>query len=407
MSAPSDWRLLIVDDDRASLGFDPAAATVAEGSKASFTVRLSKAASSDVTFRWQTADDTATAGSDYTAQAATDVTIAAGDTSATLEVQTTADTTAESDETFAVNLSRVTLPTGVSMGAAKAEATIENDDTVAVSMEDVTVSESDGTATITVTLAEAAELPVILLYGTSDGTATAGADYTGATGNVLIAAGDTTRDISVNVLDDEIDEADETFEFTLTKPESLTWISSPDAPATVTITDDEETPTVSLALGSSSVGENGGSTTVTATLSAASSEAVEVTVSAAAVAPAVAGDFSQTGTTLTIAAGSTTSTGTVTIAAVDNEVDAPRQAGHRVRHGVRRQRRRGARQSDPDDHRRRVDADGVAGAEPVVHRRGRRLHHGHGDAERRLERGGRGDGVRRGGVTRGVRGTSR
>ena len=92
----------------------------------------------------------------------------------------------------------------------------------------------------------------------------------------------------------------------------------------ITITDDDATPTVTLALSKSSIPENGGSTTVTATLSGVSSAATTVTVSAAAVSPAVSGDFTLSqNKTLTIAAGQTASAGTVTIAAVNNTVDAP------------------------------------------------------------------------------------
>ena len=80
--------------------------------------------------------------------------------------------------------------------------------------------------------------------------------------------------------------------------------------------------TPTLKLGAETIGENGGETTVTAVLSRASSVETTITVSATPVAPATAADYTQSGTTLTIAPGSTTSTGTVTIAAVDNGVDA-------------------------------------------------------------------------------------
>ena len=82
-------------------------------------------------------------------------------------------------------------------------------------------------------------------------------------------------------------------------------------------------PNAALVLTPASISENAGVSTVTATLDRTTSAATTITVSAAAVAPAVSGDFALTGTTLTIAAGETTSAGTVTIAANDNDVDAP------------------------------------------------------------------------------------
>ena len=84
-----------------------------------------------------------------------------------------------------------------------------------------------------------------------------------------------------------------------------------------------------LVLTPSTIDESGTTTsaTVTAKLDKASGAATTITVTATPVVPAVATDFTlSNAATLTIAAGQTTSTGTVTIAAVDNEVDAPDKA---------------------------------------------------------------------------------
>ena len=99
----------ITDDDTAKLGFDPATESVNEGSKATFTVKLTEEADSDVVFSWQTADGSA-GSSDYTAQAATSVTIAAGSKSATLTVQTATDNVVEGNETFTAAITASSLP---------------------------------------------------------------------------------------------------------------------------------------------------------------------------------------------------------------------------------------------------------------------------------------------------------
>ena len=100
--------------------------------------------------------------------------------------------------------------------------------------------------------------------------------------------------------------------------------------ATLTVRDNDARPTrARIALTSSSISESGAanSTAVTASLPSALSSAVTLTVSAAPVNPAVAGDFELSANrTLTIPAGQTNSTGTVTIAAVDNAVDAPNKS---------------------------------------------------------------------------------
>ena len=100
--------------------------TVTEGGQARFTVNLDKTWSDDVTLTWDTSDGTATAGSDYTTQASQSLTIAAGQQSATVSVQTTDDGDDENDETFTVTLSN---PTNATLGDDIGEATItDNDD---------------------------------------------------------------------------------------------------------------------------------------------------------------------------------------------------------------------------------------------------------------------------------------
>ncbi|HEV8268641.1 MAG TPA: SBBP repeat-containing protein, partial [Thermoanaerobaculia bacterium] len=69
-----------------------------------FTVSLDHPLSANVTVVANTANVTATAGSDYTALSNVTVTIPAMQTSVTLNVSITGDTTCESNETFNVNL---------------------------------------------------------------------------------------------------------------------------------------------------------------------------------------------------------------------------------------------------------------------------------------------------------------
>ena len=105
------------------------------------------------------------------------------------------------------------------------------------------------------------------------------------------------------------------------------------AGVTLTIADDDAAPVVALVLTPDTIRESDDSTTpgieehkttVTATLDRLSSADTTVTVSAAPVDPAVAGDFELgSDRLLTIPAGQRNSTGTVTIAARDNDTDAP------------------------------------------------------------------------------------
>ena len=125
---------------------------------------------------------------------------------------------------------RVTLPGGRACGtegaictadgkvlANTAVATVKGP--VAVSVADARVEEGPGvTLDFAVSLSRAASAPVTVQYATADGTATAGADYTAASGTLSFAAGETEKTVSVAVLDDAHDEGEETMKLVLSNP---------------------------------------------------------------------------------------------------------------------------------------------------------------------------------------------
>ena len=75
--------------------------------------------------------------------------------------------------------------------------------------------------------------PVTIGYATSNGTATAGTDYTATTGTLTFAPGVTSQQITVPILADTAVEAGETFTVTLSNPSGATLTT---ATATGTIT---------------------------------------------------------------------------------------------------------------------------------------------------------------------------
>ena len=88
-----------------------------------------------------------------------------------------------------------------------------------VSVADARVREAAGAVLrFTVTLATAPSETVSVRYATSDGTATAGADYAAASGALRFAPGQTSRTVSVRVLDDAHDEGAETMTLRLSAP---------------------------------------------------------------------------------------------------------------------------------------------------------------------------------------------
>ncbi len=73
-------------------------------------------------------------------------------------------------------------------------------------------------------------------YATSDGTATAGADYTAKRGTLTFAPGETSKTVEVTVLDDSHDEGTETMTLTLSNP-SGAYLADAEATGTITNTD--------------------------------------------------------------------------------------------------------------------------------------------------------------------------
>lgn len=98
---------------------------------------------------------------------------------------------------------------GVSQGAAFVQTLSVK--VLGLSLNDVVVDENAGNATFTVSLSGASTDPVSVNFATAAGTATAGADYTSSAGTVTFTPGQTSRPVTVPIIDDAVDEADETF----------------------------------------------------------------------------------------------------------------------------------------------------------------------------------------------------
>ncbi|MGE3509552.1 MAG: beta strand repeat-containing protein [Vicinamibacterales bacterium] len=121
----------IVNDDATVPVMNISDTSLLEGSAgattAVFTVTLSSAPSTTVTATWQTAGESATAGTDFVNGSGT-VTFPVGSTSQTVSVTVLGDTVVEPNEVFTVTLSN---PSGAVLGDALGLGTIVNDDVTA------------------------------------------------------------------------------------------------------------------------------------------------------------------------------------------------------------------------------------------------------------------------------------
>ena len=202
---------------------------------------------------YETVAITATDGLDYTGGSGT-VTIEIGETSSRIVLfDVVPDSLDEDDEIFAIH--HYVIRGGVSIGTDYAVATIVDDDLPPeVSIADASGTEVAGRLSFDVTLGAPSAKAITIDYATADGSATSPADYGATTGTLTFSPGQTAATVSVSVVDDGIDESDETFTVTLMNPVEVTVN---DGSATGTIRDTGANPTMSvMSIGSVSGAED-------------------------------------------------------------------------------------------------------------------------------------------------------
>ena len=301
--------LTITDDDNApTLSIADAQSTDETASSTNLTVSLSAASAKAISVDYATSNGTATAGSDYTATNGT-LNFAAGETSKTVAVTVIQDSTFEGNETVTVTISNASNAT---ISDATATFTITEDDSgPSLSINDRSVDEDAGSATFTVTMSPTSASTVTVDYATSNVTATAGSDYTSASGTLTFSAGDSSKTISVTVANDSIDEANETASITLS---NASGAATSDSTGSLTITDDDAPPTISINSSASVTEGNSGTSTQNMTVTQSAASGRDVTFNYAITAgSASSADFTADSGTLTISAGDTTKTIAVTI----------------------------------------------------------------------------------------------
>ena len=313
---------IVNDDAVAPLSLSIADVSLAEGNSgttpATFTVTLSSASASAVTFNIATADGSAVAGSDYIANSATGLSIAAGTTTQTFAVSVLGDTITEPNETFFVNLSNAV---GASIADGTAAGNINNDDSAplpTLSVDDVSITEGNaGTslATFTVSLSAVAQTNVSFNVVTSNVTAASGTDYVAVNlAGQSIPAGMSNKTFSVTINGDTAVESNETFNLNVT---SVSGATIADGQGVGTILNDDSAVLPAISINNVTVTEgNAGTSTATFTvqLNAIPASAVSFDIASANGSASAGSDYvalALTGQTIT--AGSTSKNFAVTI----------------------------------------------------------------------------------------------
>ncbi len=138
--------------------------------------------------------------------------------------------------------------------------------------------ENGGNEVVRVERVNGSDGAVQVSYATSNGSATAGQDYTATSGNLSWTDGETgTKTFTVTILDDAVDEGNETVNLTLSSPTGGAVLINP-SQATLRITDNDSASPGELQFTSSefSVGEGEGMATLSASREGGSDGSVSV-----------------------------------------------------------------------------------------------------------------------------------
>jgi uncharacterized delta-60 repeat protein len=263
----NNWNFLVRDDARArnnfarllggatpgpgNFGFNANAYTGDEGSgQLRFTVDRTDGVLGGAAFYYFTAGGSATPGSDYLSGFG-GIDWEDGDSLSYVPyISLVNDNLIEGNETFhllgvvvpfGLTLAGEPIPIGAALGRDYALATIVDDDfpvgVLGFSSPTYTVNENGGSATITVIRTNGSTGVVSVRYATSDGTATAGADYTAVSGTLQFLSGQTSRTFTIPIINDTLVEQDETIRIVLSHPTGGASLGLTNA--TLTIIDDD------------------------------------------------------------------------------------------------------------------------------------------------------------------------
>lgn len=205
-----------------------------------------------VTVDYAVAGGTATAGTDFEASTAK-LTFAPKETSKTFTVRILDDANSEGTEAATITL---TNPTNGAIIAAPGTATISIIDnetsaslssgastssssstnpngTLSLSAATYGVLENVGTLTVTVSRTGGSTGAVGITYGTTNGSAVSGAEYSTANGTLSFAAGETSKTFTIAIADDIAVDGAKSFTISLTNPTGSPSLGTTSALATI------------------------------------------------------------------------------------------------------------------------------------------------------------------------------
>ncbi len=314
----STTTVTITDDDTRNAGtlaLSTATESVAENAAGGLTLTVSRTGGTDgaVSVDYATANGTAASPGDYTAVSGT-LNFLHGETSKTIPLTLTNDTTWEPSEDFTLTLSNAvdaTLGAQTSTTVTITDDDVHNAGTLALNSTTVTLPESGPAMIMTVNRTGGSDGTVTVDYATADGTAAAPGDYTALNGTLTFLNGETSKTVALTPINDTTWEPSEDFTLTLSNPVDATLGL---ATATVTITDDDPRSAGTLALSSATatLSEGGPAITLTVDRTGGSDGSATVDYATADGTAIATGDYTALNGTLTFLDGELSKTLTLT-----------------------------------------------------------------------------------------------
>ena len=240
LGTPAQMTITITDNEAPSSGASSSSSTSAaagagrftlsaagygpaeNGGTMTVTVQRTDGSTGNVAVNYSTSNGTAISGTDYGPVSST-LNFASGETSKTFTVPIYDNGAIDGNRNFTVSLSN---PTGGTVlgDTPSATAMIYDDETLAYgtgslkfSKSTYAVTEVSGVALITISRVGGAKGQVKVNYATSNGSAIA-SDYTPVSGTMTFENGETAKTFRVTILQDEIADADETINLSLSNP---------------------------------------------------------------------------------------------------------------------------------------------------------------------------------------------
>jgi hypothetical protein len=218
----------------------------------------------------------------------------------------------EAKEIFYVDLS---APSGATIADTHAVGSIQNDDGAGTTFFGAWTyqkTESGGAATITVKRSGSLAGGMTVGYSTSDGTASAGGDYTAASGTLTFGAGVESVTFQVPITNDALDEINETVNLSLINPAGGAVLGTRRT-AVLSIVDNDSGGVLNFSTGAYERGESGGSATIKVLRTSGAAGGVTVHYTTSAGTASATADYTPVSGTLSFGAGQTSATFSVAI----------------------------------------------------------------------------------------------